>query len=50
MELKIEYVDIDSIKPYEVTLGDSLFYKYSIELKKLIYKKSYGNERHRPSL
>lgn len=26
-----------------------LFYKYSIELKKIIYKKSYENDHHRPA-
>ena len=32
-----------------MTLSDSLYIKFSIELKKLIYKKSYGNGRHRVS-
>lgn len=32
-----------------MTLYDSLYIKFYIELKKLIYKKSYGNGRHRVS-
>ena len=32
-----------------VTVGDGLYIEFSIGVKKMAYRKSYGNDRHRPS-